>query len=385
MKARSRVSLTVSKAALLEVVQKAYALAPPKSSLQILSNLKLSCSPERIEITATDLDQSIRCSCPAEGTADFQVAINARKLFDIVREIPDGDISIEEDENVLSIVSDKGFSCKVAGADVADFPEFPNVQDTTDVDMLVTDFRRTVTKASFAVSKDATRSCLCGVLWEIEGDRCTMVATDGHRLGRSHVLANTGITENVSVIVSPKTLLHVSRIVDSDDPDATMAVSIGEKYLVVGGENFTLCSKLIEGPYPDYSKVIPKSNPKSALLSRATLIDAVRRVSVLSNQKTHLVKFHFDGNTLEVMVLNRDIGGEAREVVAVEYDGEEHTIGFNAQYLSEILQIAQTDKVRLEMNTQISACLILPWNEDTTAPVDTELFLIMPLRLMDEV
>lgn len=377
--------LSIQKSELLEVVQRAYALAPPKSSLQILSNVKITCGGGQIEVTATDLDQSIRCTGQAEGDASFDVAINARKLFDIVREVPDGTVTIDEDENVLSIVSEKGFSCKVAGADVADFPAFPDVGEAVTFEIAVDDLRRTVGKSSFAVSKDTTRSCLCGVLWEIDGERCTMVATDGHRLGRSLVERNTGLTEKISVIISQKSLLHLTKVAESGDTDATLNVAVGEKYVVFTGERFTLCSKLIDGPYPDYEKVIPKSNPKHAVVDRTALINAVRRVSVLSNQKTHLVKFKFTAETLEVTVLNRDIGGEAREVLPVQYTGEDHNIGFNGQYFSEILSIADTEKVQLDMNTQISACLILPWDKDTEAPVPSDLFLIMPLRLMDEV
>jgi DNA polymerase-3 subunit beta len=377
-------SVSVSRDQLFELVQKAYAVAPQKSSLQILMNLMISCSGPGIEVSATDLDQSIVCSGRVSGKGSFKVAVNSRKLFDIVREMPPGEVSIEEDENVLSIASEKGFSCKVAGADVADFPGFPEVADTVDFSMSARDFRRLTERSAFAVARDTTRSCLCGVLMEADGDGVRMIGTDGHRLGSSLCRFSTGIRSRVAAIASPKSLQHVARITETDTEDQTLSISAGEKYLVIAGRDFRLCSKLLDGPYPDYAKVIPKANPKNVLLERTALIDAVRRVSVLSNQKTHLIKLKFEEGTLEAAVVNREIGGEAREVVPITYKGDVHSIGFNAQYLSEILTIAGGQKVKLEMNTQISACLVLPLDDKSGEVLPDDLFLIMPLRLMEE-
>ena len=376
-------ALTIQKNDFFDIVQKAYAVAPVKSSLQILSNIVLSCSGKQIEVCATDLNQSIRCRGLVEGSESFQVAVNSRKFYDIVREMPAGAIKIQEDEYVLSMDSEKGFSCKVAGADAADFPAFPSIGDTNDFEITVSDFKRLVHRSSFAVSRESTRSCLCGVLLEADADSITMVATDGHRLGRCTLQTNTGLENKITAIVSPKSLLHVSKICEDGNSEMRLGISVGEKYIVFSSVSFTLYSKLLEGPYPDYDKVIPKHNPVSVHVDRAMLIDAVRRVSVLSSQKTHLVKLQFGNNAIEVTVLNRDIGGEAHESIPVSYDGEGQSIGFNAVYLSEILGIAATERVRIDISTQISACLILPCSEDGDVFPD-ELFLIMPLRLMDE-
>jgi DNA polymerase-3 subunit beta len=219
------------------------------------------------------------------------------------------------------------------------------------------------------------------VLWEIEGQRTGMIATDGHRLGSSFHNAEMNVPDHICGIIAPKSIIHLTKIVGADAEEATVSVTMGEKYVLFSTDTITLCSKLIDGPYPDYGKVIPRNNPKKAVVDKRVLIDAVRRVSVLSNQKTHLTKFLFTPNQLEVTVLNRDIGGEARQVLEVEYEGEEHALGFNGHYLSEILNIVDADRVRIEMNTQISACLVFPESEEQTTE---DLFLIMPLRIMDE-
>ncbi|MBD3321752.1 MAG: hypothetical protein GF350_11710 [Chitinivibrionales bacterium] len=175
------------------------------------------------------------------------------------------------------------------------------------------------------------------------------------------------------------------RIVGGESQDRVVSVKIGEKYFSLQTGNIELCSKLIEGPYPDYKKVIPQENPKHAIIDKASLISSVKRVSVLSNQKTNLVQFNFTENELELVVSNRDIGGEAREIIPVEYSGEEHAIGFNGHYFAEILGIINSKKVRIEMNTQISACLLFPVFDEESEKKAENLFLIMPLRILDEI
>jgi DNA polymerase III subunit beta len=377
-------SFTLSKKSFFDMLQIVCPVAPVKSSLQILSNIKLSCHSKLLAAVATDLDHSVTASSEVVGKDSFEVAVNARKIFDIVREIPEGNIIGEVDETVLILRSEHGFSCKIAGAAPNDFPAIPEVGDGTAFDIGMKDFSSLVLKSSFAVSKETSRSCLCGVLWEISPKKTTMVATDGHRLGYSTYHDTIKAKESVSAIISPKTLLHLLKIGDTDTAGAKLSVIIGKKYALFRKDGVTICSKLIDGPYPDYDKVIPKSNPKNAKIDKNILIDAVRRVSILSSQKTHLVKFSFKKNSLETVVLNKEIGGEARDTIPILYDGEEHVVGFNGQYLTEILSIVPAQKIRLEMNTQISACLIFPEYEKGEDKKSDDLFLIMPLRIMDE-
>ena len=367
---------------LFSLLQKACPVAPAKSSLQILSNIKLCVHEGTIDVVATDLDHSIQVQGSIEGSDVFEVAINARKAFDLVREIPEGMVGIDVDENVVSLISEKGFSCKVAGTDVRDYPDFPQIEESASFSVTASDMKRMVQRSVFAVSKDSSRSCLCGVNWVMGDGSMTMVATDGHRLGRCTLPTDHLPVEPTSAIISPKSLIHMCRSIDSEPSSSLIHVSLGSEYVVFSLGTLRLCSKLIDGPYPDYEKVIPRENPKAAVIDRSMLVDAVRRVSILSNQKTHLVKFSFLQQQLEIVVLNRDIGGEAREVLPAEYEGEQHSIGLNAHFLNEILGIIDSPRVRFEMNTQISACLIYPVHEEALRTDD--LFLIMPLRIMDE-
>lgn len=378
-------SITIQKKDLFDLLQKAFPIIPAKSSLQILTNFKLTYTGFNLEVSATDLDHSMRVVSNATGSGPFDVTVNGRKAFEIVRELPEGNVTLSLDENVLIIQSESGFSCKIAGSDSRDFPGFPEISSENEFEISSFSLRDLILKSSFAVAKDETRACLCGIFWEISADKTGMVATDGHRLGSSFINTTISLQSKVSGILSPKSVLNLVRILDSKTVDENVKVNIGDKYISFSTPNLMMCSKLIEGPYPDYTKVIPRNNPKKAIIEKSVLQNAVRRVSVLSNQKTHLVKFAFSRGNLEIVVLNRDIGGEAREVIAVDYDNDNHNIGFNGQYFSEILDIIKTPKVMIEMNTQISACLLFPVYENESEKTSEDLFLIMPLRIMEEV
>lgn len=175
---------TIEKKVLYELLQIVFPVVPAKSSLQILSNLKFTLSDDKIEIIATDLDHSIKVIAPIVGEGRHEITVNARKLFEIVRELQDGEIKLSFDDQVLIIESGDSFSCKIACADSRDFPAFPTSQDTKEIDVSVGKIKNMIVKSSFAVSKDELKACLCGVLWEMDSDRTGMVATDGHRLGR---------------------------------------------------------------------------------------------------------------------------------------------------------------------------------------------------------
>jgi DNA polymerase III subunit beta len=377
-------SITVNKKDFFDVLQKSFPIIPMKSSLQILSNFKLSFIDNSLEVSTTDLDHFLKVYTSAKGSDFFDITVNARKLFEIVRELPEGIVSLDLSENVLILKSEKGFSCKIAGSDVHDFPGFPedNISSSFSVSSLI--LKDLVLKGCFAAAKDESRAVLCGVLFKVMDNKIGMVSTDGHRLGCCFYNNYLQVSSTFESIIPPKSLLSLTRLFDNKIEE-NINVEIGEKYIRFYSNFFSMYSKLMDGPYPDYTKVIPKNNPKIAIIEKNTLQIAVKRVSVLSNQKTHLIKFTFSNNSLEIIVSNRDIGGEARDVINVSYDNDNHSIGFNSHYLLEILDIIKSEKIRLEMNTQISACLIYPYFEDSKNQECEDTFLIMPLRIIDDV
>lgn len=378
-------AVSIQKKDLLEAMQKAFPVIPSKSSLAILSNFKLSYDNGEFEVAATDADHYLRVTVKAQGSTALNVTVNAKKIFEIVRELPEGGVTLDLDGTVLLLESEKGFSCKIAGADINDFPGVPEIGGGAEFDIHSSTFHELVRKSSFAVSRDESRAALCGILWEVDSDKTGMVATDGHRLGSSFVNTPFPVTESISKIISQKSVSALVRITDSKNQDDVVRVTIGEKYISFNTDSFSMVSRLVEGQYPDYTKVIPRNNPKIIEADRLSMLEAIRRVSVLSSNKNHLVRLVFKSGVMDAIVKNIDIGGEARESVTVDYSGDEHIVGFNGMYFTDILDIVKTQKVRLEMNTQISACLVFPVYTDEKEKKSDDLFLIMPLRIMDEV
>jgi len=378
-------SINVQKKDLLEAMQKAYPIVPSKSSLMILCNFRISYADSILEVLATDVDHSLRVTVGASGDGEIDIAVNAKKIFDVVRELPEGSVTVDVDGMVLLLESEKGFSCKISGSDPSDFPGIPSMDGGIGFSVDASTLRDIIRKSSFAVAKDESRGSLSGVLWELQPDKMGMVSTDGHRLGCSFIDMNLPVGENVSRIVSQKSVSTLVRITDTDNADEVLKVVIGEKYVSFNAPSFTMVSKLIDGQYPEYGKVIPKNNPRVVVADRASMFDAARRVSVMSNAKTNLIKLIFKNGEMEAAVVNKEIGGEARESVSVEYEGDEHIVGFNGKFFTEILDILKTERVRLEMNTQISACVVYPVYADEKEKVSEDLFLIMPLRILDEI
>ncbi len=380
-------AFTISRKSLFDIVQKAVHVVPSKTSIPMLLNFKLSFSGNVLGLTATDLDHYISLKTSAFGDEEFEVTVNAKKFADIIRELGDNDdVTIGVENNVLSLTTGASFSCRIAGADAADFPHLPQLDEGTNFSIDAAVFGGMVARASFATARDEARACLCGVLWEVEKSKTTMVSTDGHRLGCCSFTCDFDSlpSSRIEAILPQKTVSLVGKIVPAQQGETRIEAQLSGKYLVLKTDDVLLYTKLLEGPYPDYDKVIPRTNPRKVILSRSMLYDALRRVGVLSNFKTHLVKFQFSANQLELAVNNRDIGGDARQVIPVDYSGENFTIGFDASYFSEILSIVNTPNVELEMNTQISACLIHPmYDEKASAGLD-DLYLIMPLRIIDE-
>jgi len=377
-------SILVQKKDLYEAMQKAIPVVPNKSSLLILSNFKINYADSIMEISATDADHSLRVVAAASGDGQLDITVNARKVFDLVKELPEGEIKLSADGLVLIIETKVGFY-KIAGADSGDFPGIPAIADGVELEIGSFALRDMIQKSSFAAAKDESRSSLCGILWELSSDKAGMVATDGHRLGYSFIGMDLPLKDSIAKIISQKSVQTLMKITDSKSQDEKLKVMIGDKYVSFSTPLFTMVSKLVEGQYPEYNKVIPKNNPKVIVADRIAMLDAVRRVSVFANQKNRLIKMVFNQGTVEISAVNKEYGSESREVVEIQYSGEEHTVGFNGQFLPEILGIVGTKNIRMEMNTSVSACLIFPEYNDEKDKISDDLFLQMPLRIMDEI
>jgi DNA polymerase-3 subunit beta len=340
------------RANLHQASSKILSIVPPKTTLPILSNLLFELEEGNLSLKATDLDVSMTSTVEVDAQKSGSIAVPAKVFFEIVKELPDFDLEISTYENRMEIKCGSGVY-KVSGFPADDFPKLPDIHVARQVKLDGKALIGMIKKALFAVSKDETRPALNGVYWHTKDDSLNMVSTDGHRLAnvaRKDIKIG-GYTKDI--IVPPKVLENLVRLL-GDEP-GKVGVIINESSIVFMFENVVLTSRLLEGPYPNYDQVIPKDNNKVMTVDREILNAAVRRVAILSNSLTHQVKFSLKAEELELSATNFDLGGEAKENLKVHYKNEDMEIGYNSNYIIDILRHVDGDEVNFELNTPTTA------------------------------
>ena len=367
---------SLPKSKLAGCLQSVLQVVPSKSTLPILTNVLVEALENKLKISATDLDMSITDTVPCDVTKKGSVALPARKLFEIVRELPETDVAMESTNSRVELKIANG-SYKIALVSPDDFPKLPAVNTKKEIKIDAAVLVGMITKTTFACSTDETRPALNGVLWQTKSDKMQMVATDGHRLAKTAVENSRlkGISEDI--IVPPKVLNLVPKFIE--ETGKQVGIIFGENNITFNLGNVILSSRLIEGPYPNFDQVIPVDNDKKLRVSIEDLGGAVRRVSVFSNALTHQVKLGLKKSTLTLSTSNADIGGEGEESLECEFDGEPMEIGYNASYISEILAKIEGNEVVFEFSTPVAAGIMYGPN----IPKEDYMCLIMPLRLAE--
>jgi DNA polymerase-3 subunit beta len=373
--------IPIRKSTLLSALQKVIHIVPARSTLQVLSSIYVKIDGKHLTVRATDLDLSITTSTeikPVKASKAF--IINAKKLFDIVKELPETDIEFNISAGDHIIISTGADEFKLPIQTPEEFPENPTFKEVAKFNLKGGVLDEMSTRVRFAVARDTTRVSLKGVLCELEGNTIRMVATDGHKLSmcREDNLAQK-VKEKISIIIPPKALEQLSKIMADENDEVT--VQVGKIYAQFSANATVLTTKLIEGDYPKYEEAIPKNNEKKAVIKRDELSTVLKRISVMSNSRTRQVRFAFDKDSLVVSTSDRDFRGEGKSKLPIKYDAESLVIGFNADFFIEILRLMEGDDVVVSMNNPLSATLILPMDKKQS---DKMLFLIMPLRLLDE-
>ena len=367
---------TLTKSKLGTYLQHILQVVPTKSTLPILSNILIEALEGKIKISATDLDISITTSIECAVVKKGSVSLPAKILFDIIKELPESEISFEASNNRISIKIPNG-SYRIATVPADDFPKLPPVNTKKEINISGNELVKMIKKTSFACSTDETRPALNGVLWQTKGDQMQMVATDGHRLARMAVENKMLKGLHEDVIIPPKVLNIITRFVTQENQE--VGIIFGENNIIFNLGDIILTSRLIEGPYPNFEQVIPSDNDKSLRINKEDLNGSVRRVSILSNALTHQVKFTLEENKLKLSTTNADVGGEGKEALTCEYSGDVIEMGYNATYIMDILSKIDEEEVVFELSSAVSACLIFGAN----IPKEQYLCLIMPLRLAE--
>ena len=381
--------LSVNRNELWQGIDTVLDAVPSKPALPVLANILLVAEDNTLALSATDLDLSIRTEVPATVEQKGRITVPARTFAEIAREWPEAELSLVVEEDRLRLSGDLGDAesgegaYSLSGMAADEFPNMPTSLEGVSISLgdseelsakLLLDM---ISKTSFAVSKDDTRPVLNGVLWRIDSEGMEMVATDGSRLAcyRRSLDVQVQSDQEAGVIVPPQALAQMGKLLSGHD--GAVEVTLGETQLFLSTGTTHLLSRLIEGPYVEYSQVIPKENDKNLRVDVDRLLPTVRRVSILSSSYTRQVRLKLDSSSIELSAASPEIGGEAREQIPASFDGEEMEIGYNAQFLMEILRKMDSQTVRFELNDNVTAALLKP---NQVEEGEDYFCLLMPLR-----
>ncbi|HEU5169585.1 MAG TPA: DNA polymerase III subunit beta [Gemmatimonadales bacterium] len=366
--------LTITREQLQEGLVAAAASVPTKTTLPVLANLLLEATRDGLRLSGTDLDIAVSTSVPASVDQEGAITLPARKLVEIVRELPSAPIRVVATGEQRVTIECGRSRFRLLGLPREEFPAFPGVKFDGGWRAPARDLQKLISHVAFAASTEESRPILNGVLWELRPDRMRMVATNGHRLARMDVPMSGG--GQADLIIPPKALEQIRRLFGTDDE---IEIARSENHLGFRSATTQVFTRLIEGPYPNYEQVIPRENDKTAAADKAALTAALRRMSIVASDQTHRIRMAFASGTCKLSVQTPDLG-EAQEEVTVAYDGDPLEIGFNAAYLLEILKYIPTDEVRMTFKAPERAATVEPVGWDDPASF---LALVMPLRLVD--
>jgi DNA polymerase-3 subunit beta len=369
--------LTITREQLQEGLVAVAASVPAKTTLPILSNILLEATKDGIRLSGTDLDIAVSTTVSASVDQEGAITLPARKLVEIVRELPSAAIRLTASGEQRVTIECGRSKFRLLGLPREEFPAFPGVKFDSGWRAPAKDLQKLIAHVAFAASTEESRPILNGVLWELRPERMRMVATNGHRLARMDVpTPPSAAAAQADLIVPPKALEQIRRLFGSDD-DVEIARS--ENHLGFRSASTQVFTRLIEGPYPNYEQVIPRENDKAATADKAAFTAALRRMSIVASDQTHRIRMAFANGSCKLSVQTPDLG-EAQEEITVSYEGDPLEIGFNAAYLLEILKYIPTDEVRMTFKAPERAATCEPVGWDDPA---SYLALVMPLRLVD--
>lgn len=373
---------SIAQTELLQALGLISSAVPSRTTLPVLSNILVEATGEGLQMTATDLDLSVTTRAMADVKAEAALTVPAKKLFELVRKLPKEELKLESKDLTMNIVSKTG-RFKFLCIRPEEFPARATVAPDTALTVDAKQLERMIRRTIYAVSTDETRPALNGALLQIAEGELRLVATDGHRLARA-TLKHPGAVKGAlkgDVIVPLKALHHLQRLVTENADPVHIELSKNHARFTVGQTSLT--TKLIEGPFPNYEQVLPKNNNKHLHVKTGDLAASLDRVSVFSDSLTRQVKFSLERNRLSLIVQTPD-QGEATEALDVRYDAEDLEIGYNAGYLLDILRTVDAEEVVMQLNTPVTAGLLVPAppaDGKGTPALEGLLCLVMPLRL----
>jgi len=339
-----------------------------RSTLPILSNILIETQQDGIKLTATDLDIGISCVIPVDIQEQGAITLPAKRFSDIIKELPSGDVSIASKKNNLVVIETGLCQFKIMGLAREEFPKLPEFKDKEVIKLEQAGLKQVLNLTSFAVSFDETRYILNGILFKINKNNLTLVATDGRRLAIIEKKLSQGIDRDINIIIPIKTIHELNRNLKDE---GELSLLLGNNQVLFDLGNVVVISRLIEGEFPDYRQVIPPPSENKIRIDRTQFLLAVRRAGLLATPDYQAVKLEVFKNKLVISKSTPDIG-ESREELDMEYQGKEMAIGFNPNYLTDVLKNLTVETIEFELTDS---------EKPGVMRIDGYIYIVLPMRL----
>ena len=363
---------SVIKERILDELQLLQGIVEKRNTMPILANILMSVGEDRVELIGTDLEVGLKTHFEANIEEKGTITISGKKIFEIVKSLPDeGVITFKENEDLMMEVSSGKSEFKVLCLPKEDYPQVPEAKFEKKIILPLDKLKEMIDRVYYAIAQEQ-RYYLNGALLVLKKNTMELVSTDGHRLSyTSAFVENLAPLEEVKVIVAKKTLGELRKLSDEN-----IEFDYDENNLFFKVGNRMLISRIIESKFPNFETVIPKDNPNILYLPKESFTQAIRRVSLLSSERSRGVKFSIEKNVLKLFSSNPEIG-EARDNLEVEYKGAELEVGFNSQYLIDFLSSISSERVRLELKDENSAAVVRPELDEDIKYT----YVLMPMKI----
>ncbi len=368
----------VAKETFLKALQKVQGIIETRKTMPILSNVLIEASHGKIDITATDLEVGMKSSYDASVTEDGKITVSAKKLYEIIKELPEEDIYFSTRENDWIDLQCGKARFNIVGLSSEEFPNLPKVDDAGFLKLNSATLNTMVEKTIYAICQDETKYNLNGIFFktsEQDGKiSLKLVATDGHRLSvsQSDFSGDAGKELSNGLIFPKKGIFEIKKI--TEDGTGDIQLSFVNNNSVVRKGDTVLIMRLVDGEFPDYTRVVPTNNDKVAIINRTNFLHSLRRMSILSSDKFKGVRLELQTGAMEISANNPELG-EAHENMEIKFSGQTTAIRFNARYLIDVLSVMEDEEIELHLKDELSPAILKPLNSNDFLSV------IMPMRL----
>ncbi|MDD2364627.1 MAG: DNA polymerase III subunit beta [Desulfuromonadaceae bacterium] len=369
----------IDKEQFLKSLQKIQGIVEKRTSMPILSNVLLEATESSLLVTATDLEVGMKSSYAAEVINPGKITVSAKKLYEIVKELPNQQISFLSKENDWVEIKCGKVQFNIVGLSPDEFPYFPDVKEENLFEIETSLLRGMIEKTSYAICTDETKYNLNGIFTKVEegldgNNSLKMVSTDGHRLSIASVnFKGTAGPELLKGVILPKKGVYELKKITDEESETLLFGFMDNSAVVKKGDSY-MVMRLVDGEFPDYNRVIPTSNTQVVKVYKEDFSRSVRRMAILSSEKFKGIMLEISSNGVRISSSNPELG-DAMEELDVSYEGEPISVRFNARYLLDVLSVAETDRVEMKFKDELSPSIIVPENSDSFLAV------IMPMRL----